>query len=54
MLYQTKKPGCRLAVLTSQQPSGSPLAASNPADIMVISGPNSEAAIKQYHISKWL
>lgn len=30
--------------LTSQPPSGSPLAASNPAEIMVISGENSLAA----------
>lgn len=30
-------------VLTSQHPRGSPLAASNPADMMVKSGANSEA-----------
>lgn len=30
-------------ILTSQHPRGSPLAASNPADIMVKSGANSEA-----------
>jgi hypothetical protein len=30
--------------LTSQQPRGSPLAASNPADIIVISGANFAAA----------
>lgn len=35
--------------LTSQHPKGSPLAASNPADMMVRSGANSEAAI----ISHW-
>lgn len=30
--------------LTSQQPNGSPLAASNPADTMTKSGENAEAA----------
>lgn len=30
-------------ILTSQHPRGSPLAASNPADMMVKSGANSEA-----------
>jgi len=30
--------------LTSQHPSGSPLAASNPADMMTKSGENAEAA----------
>lgn len=33
----------RVKILTSQPPRGSPLAASNPADIMVKSGANSEA-----------
>lgn len=33
-------------VLTSQPPSGSPLAASNPADIIIKSGTNSWAANK--------
>lgn len=32
-------------ILTSQHPRGSPLAASNPADMMVKSGANSVAAI---------
>lgn len=33
-------------ILTSQHPRGSPLAASNPADMMVKSGANAEAAKK--------
>lgn len=34
----------KLEILTSQHPRGSPLAASNPADMMVMSGANAEAA----------
>lgn len=34
-------------ILTSQHPRGSPLAASNPADMMVKSGANAEAAKKK-------
>ena len=43
-MIKTKVYSAETKVLTSQQPRGSPLAASNPADIMVKSGANSEAA----------
>lgn len=33
-------------MVTSQHPSGSPLAASNPAEMIIKSGANSRAAIK--------
>ena len=40
-----KKTHVNKKILTSQQPKGSPLAASNPADMIVKSGSNSEAEI---------
>lgn len=39
-------------ILTSQHPRGSPLAASNPADMMVKSGANAEAAKKNNAVQK--
>lgn len=44
MTTSTKIQSADKRILTSQHPRGSPLAASNPADMMVKSGANSEAA----------